>query len=738
MANNTYEVEYAKTGRSGCKNKKCELGKVIDQHSVRIGKVHPSPFSEGASMADWYHPACFFDAMMRTLAKTLVPMSSDDIKGWEDLEAADEALLQPLLDEFVLNRKAKLAGTLPKKPKAPKTPIALSAATTSAASPSSSSKKTLHAAAPASNADWFSPAPSPKKNPLHGSSAPSASHTPAKSGDKHGLKAMLDPSWYAVLAPLIGAVPEMEQLLSTFCPNVPNKSRLFESLRGLDAGSVSLIIIDQKTSFLKQNSASGYPFNDAADKTLATANPQLSSFLRLCRTYNNAQGFIVDWEDYSTRAPQSWYEAMKKQGVLFLHRELSSDPNSVAPNTTWDAVVLKIIKTVFVAREKNRLGGVTIACFGEGLESLKRNLERILKRFYDPSNAVPLRFVVSPMPDNPAFTSDDSNPFEMIDTFLVELDCKPLDWFPEKEGPIAPVASVAPIAPKSHISTPSVANSSSTDSKTKYPSTPVLSGKMTSRLQLTSMDGKPGLDLGKFHRDPAKKGSFLLRSLDLNRSDPLLSSHIATFTIADAKTISIVRHGTNPIFLLDSITGSATSLEVGQSYPLKRGDIMSFAGDEYTYRLDPYNFDNPPQNRYMIEGGTGSNSTHASVHEEDHMEVDLGPRLQDAKRPLEDFFGDTTTSSVTTAPKKAKKGNMDWMDDDEDDDGLEDGDAEYRPSKHGESAYDHVIDDGEGGDSDDDNAAFFADSRPICMYGSKCFRKNPAHLAQYKHPPKSG
>jgi hypothetical protein len=26
--------------------------------------------------------------------------------------------------------------------------------------------------------------------------------------------------------------------------------------------------------------------------------------------------------------------------------------------------------------------------------------------------------------------------------------------------------------------------------------------------------------------------------------------------------------------------------------------------------------------------------------------------------------------------------------------------------------------------------------KPACWYGSKCFRKNPNHLAQYYHPPR--
>lgn len=26
------------------------------------------------------------------------------------------------------------------------------------------------------------------------------------------------------------------------------------------------------------------------------------------------------------------------------------------------------------------------------------------------------------------------------------------------------------------------------------------------------------------------------------------------------------------------------------------------------------------------------------------------------------------------------------------------------------------------------------DNRPICKYGADCYRKNPAHFAEYRHP----
>lgn len=686
---------------------------------MRIGKVHPSPFHEGDSMTDWYHPVCFFDAMKRALAKTPVPMSPEDIKGWEDMRPEDEAMLQPLLDEFVSYRKAKLAGTLPKKPKAPKASPASPAPSTS---PSISSSHGLvnskHSSAPATD--------SPKKH-SHTSSTSSPTNTAT---DKFGLKAMLDTRWYPILAPLIEALPGVEQMLSTFSPNFPNKARLFESLRGLDPSASKLIIIKDRP-FLSASAASGFAFNNASDKTLSSANPQLSALLKAARSHSNVQGNLVDWETYSSRAPSAWFEVMKKQGVLFLHHELSVDPGNVNPSSAWDAVVLKIIKTVLSERQKTNAGGVVMALFGENFDQLKRSIQRIYNRFQE---SLPLRLIAFPLPDTATFSESAENPFETLDSFLLETENDPIDWFPSEPAVVVPEPPVKP-------------------SLSSYPPAPVLLGKITSRVQLTSMDGEPDLDVGKFHRDPSQKGTFLLRSVDIDPSDPTLSTHIGTFTMSDKATITFTPLSTNPIFYCPaSATATAAAatpsvLQTGKPVKVRRGDLLSFSGDQHTYRIDPYNFSSPPTNRYHVE------SVNTSVADDVGDEAGLEPRLKDAKRPL-----DAVTKAVEVdeeelvKPPKAKKAKktkakhpaMDWMDDDEDENGMEDdmdpGDEEYKPPKNGVLPDDYIIDDGEDKDSDvdgeDEEAAFFADKRPLCMYGSSCYRTNPAHLAQFRHPPK--
>ena len=60
MADNRYCVEYAKTGRSGCK--KCKAN--IEKEQPRIGKITPNPFSDdGGDMKVWYHTRCIFETL---------------------------------------------------------------------------------------------------------------------------------------------------------------------------------------------------------------------------------------------------------------------------------------------------------------------------------------------------------------------------------------------------------------------------------------------------------------------------------------------------------------------------------------------------------------------------------------------------------------------------------------------------------------------------------------------------
>jgi len=98
MANNKYEVGYAKTAKSGCKDTKClnPGGKNIDKGNFRIAKITDSPFGDDV-MTQWYHPACIFNALKRAKADTKKITSTDDLEGFDDLEKSDQQICRDLI-----------------------------------------------------------------------------------------------------------------------------------------------------------------------------------------------------------------------------------------------------------------------------------------------------------------------------------------------------------------------------------------------------------------------------------------------------------------------------------------------------------------------------------------------------------------------------------------------------------------------------------------------------------------
>lgn len=117
MADNKYKAEYAKTGRSSCKLKKC-ASKNIPKGSLRIGKVKVNPFDESGGlratrafscfltilpspldtvMVEWYHPHCWFNTQKRMRKTSKKIENSADIEGFATLEGEEQQLLLDLI-----------------------------------------------------------------------------------------------------------------------------------------------------------------------------------------------------------------------------------------------------------------------------------------------------------------------------------------------------------------------------------------------------------------------------------------------------------------------------------------------------------------------------------------------------------------------------------------------------------------------------------------------------------------
>eukprot|EP00727_Mastigamoeba_balamuthi_P004120 m51a1_g13705 putative dna ligase 3-like (376) ;mRNA; r:76489-77931 len=97
-----FVVEYAKTARATCKEKKECPTHTIEKGTLRIGKVYASDrFTEGGEQTEWYHPACIFANLKRTRPATRKIESVDDLEGFGSLSAGDQDMLRALVADAV-------------------------------------------------------------------------------------------------------------------------------------------------------------------------------------------------------------------------------------------------------------------------------------------------------------------------------------------------------------------------------------------------------------------------------------------------------------------------------------------------------------------------------------------------------------------------------------------------------------------------------------------------------------
>jgi hypothetical protein len=94
MAENTYSIEHAKTGRSKCK--KCKS--TIEKDELRVAKHFPSErFEEGGSATDWFHPSCIFEHLKRARKTTRKIEDEADISGFVLLDDDEKAAIRELI-----------------------------------------------------------------------------------------------------------------------------------------------------------------------------------------------------------------------------------------------------------------------------------------------------------------------------------------------------------------------------------------------------------------------------------------------------------------------------------------------------------------------------------------------------------------------------------------------------------------------------------------------------------------
>jgi len=104
MADNTYNIEYAKPSRAKCKLTTCK--QPFDEGSLRIGKTFSSSNGE-RNQTDWFHVDCIFKAFVRARKTTKKIETVDDILGFDSLSPQDQDNVQKLVEEFNTNNSSK-------------------------------------------------------------------------------------------------------------------------------------------------------------------------------------------------------------------------------------------------------------------------------------------------------------------------------------------------------------------------------------------------------------------------------------------------------------------------------------------------------------------------------------------------------------------------------------------------------------------------------------------------------
>ena len=79
-----FKVEYAKSGRAGCKACK----EKIAQDSLRLGKMVPSPHFDGYQ-PNWFHVKCYFAKKNSRIENGVA-----DIEGFMDIKYEDQKLIK--------------------------------------------------------------------------------------------------------------------------------------------------------------------------------------------------------------------------------------------------------------------------------------------------------------------------------------------------------------------------------------------------------------------------------------------------------------------------------------------------------------------------------------------------------------------------------------------------------------------------------------------------------------------
>lgn len=228
----------------------------------------------------------------------------------------------------------------------------------------------------------------------------------------------------------------------------------------------------------------------------------------------------------------------------------------------WGPIVLKIIKTVLEEKKaSSSQKGVVIALFGNQLSWLQHLIMKYHPRI---KSAFSLRFLCTNSPDQSSFLEE--NPCEAIDSFLMETDNDPIEWFPDISKTIKAVVKPAPVPQQKKESVPR-------EDKNK-------TAKVTADIWYLNAI-KNDLSVNSF-------------TIKLAESTTIFDNNIRKGSKSNAKIASITKKGTGllleclkgVVFVYHSQNGEFKKLSKAKSCVVSKNDILSFDSGNLTFKLE--------------------------------------------------------------------------------------------------------------------------------------------------------
>ncbi|EFA86269.1 SMAD/FHA domain-containing protein [Heterostelium album PN500] len=692
MSNNTYKIEYAKSGRSSCKAKQCKGN--IPKETIRIAKVYPSArFEDDGTAVDYFHPQCLFDSQVRARKTTKKVEEIEDLEGFEELSKKDQAAIKQMLQDHLDLKSGKgKKKTTTKKPKKDKEP---------------KQKKFEDFMFHGSDNEGEK-----KSSSSHTASANTSGDTGITTQPKQiDVKHALSSRWSKSFDPEFLSKFGFDQFLGKKrnSSHLPNNNMVFSALNSVPTPSdVSVVILGQ-SPIPKRESASGFSYCDGAaqswrlDKCKATTRNFIKAALL-------SKGWISKSDDVETvqealkeidlpsDAAKDWFKATARQGVLWLNTTMTctedKEDDRKPHEQIWSPFIEEVIRVIFNSKVNDStsdIKGIVFLLLGKHFNGWKQTIEKVHSEIM---GIVPIEFIEGNSPVLETFHN--TNYLVQTNSMLSKMSTPEIDWFPSSQ-------------------TDDDYEDEDEEEEEEEEESATAASSATDRSKTTSSP-------------PPKKSSVLAFDEDdmfdtKDTRDEGNSGSIGTNTeIGDDFALLVQEDGTK-IKMSDG-----EDLTLGRQ-SLQIRDLLAHMNTSKPVNKKSTSTTTTPSTSTKKSKSPPADDSFDAIEKKD---LEFAKKLQEEEEKMFQSKGNSddesskkrkkpTKKETKPKPKKKVKKNEDDYDD-EDIYGFDDDDDEdYVPDEQ---------------DDDDDYVPpkTRSQSKPKCKYWDTCYRTNPQHLAEFLHP----